>query len=106
MNTEDYLFNVYHQGFKAQMGFYAFLLNETGLPVSPTSYFHVCNAGRAAPVFSGQMFIPEISGSVQAGLKLDGKPVAGDNWFLEFRKAPRGQNFVGRLSLWASGKHH
>lgn len=85
MNTEDYLFNVYHQGFKAQMGFYAFLLNETGFPVSPTSYFHVCNAGRAAPALSGQMFIPEISGSVQAGLKLDGKPVAGDNWFLEFR---------------------
>ena len=67
------------------MGFCAFLLNETGFPVSPTSCFHVCNAGRAALVFSDQMFIPGISGSVQAGLKLDGKPVAGDNWFLESR---------------------
>ncbi len=59
VNTEDYLSNVYHQGYKVQMDFYSYLLSEMGFEVSPTSYFYVCNADRNAPLFGSQMDFEE-----------------------------------------------
>ena len=55
VNTEDYLSNVFHQGYKVQMDFYAYLLTEMGFEVSPTSYFYVCNADRNANTFDSKM---------------------------------------------------
>tara|TARA_Y100001960_G_scaffold107231_1_gene115214 strand:- start:2965 stop:4011 length:1047 start_codon:yes stop_codon:yes gene_type:complete len=55
VNTEDYLSNVFHQGYKVQMDFYAYLLTEMGFEVFPTSYFYVCNADRSADSFDSKM---------------------------------------------------
>ncbi len=55
VNTEDYLSNVFHQGYKVQMDFYSYLLTEMGFEVSPTSYFYVCNADRTADSFNSKM---------------------------------------------------
>ena len=51
VNTEDYLSNVFHQGYKVQMDFYAYLLTEMDFEVSSISYFYVCNADRNAESF-------------------------------------------------------
>ena len=59
VNTEDYLSNVYHQGYKIQMDFYSYLLTEMGFKVSPKSYFYVCNAYRGAPSFDSKMDFEE-----------------------------------------------
>lgn len=55
VNTEEYLSNVFHQGYKVQMDFYAYLLTEMRFEVSPTSYFYVCNADRNANSFDSKM---------------------------------------------------
>ena len=57
--TEEYLQGIYHQGYKIQMDFYAYLLQEMGFQVLDTSYFYVCNADRAAPDFGGVMRFEE-----------------------------------------------
>ena len=59
VNTEDYLSNVYHQGYKVQMDFYSYLLTQMGFDVSPISYFYVCNADRRAPSFNSRMVFEE-----------------------------------------------
>jgi hypothetical protein len=59
VNTTDYLFNVYHQGYKVQMDFYSYLLTEMEFNVSPLSYFYVCNADRNAPSFDSKMDFEE-----------------------------------------------
>ena len=59
VNTEDYLSHVYHQSYKVQMDFYAYLLTEMGFEVAPISYFYVCNADRNAPSFDSKMVFEE-----------------------------------------------
>ena len=59
VTPEDYLNGTYHQGYKIQMDFYAFLLTKMGFDVSPIAYFYVCNADRSAPGFGGKMYFEE-----------------------------------------------
>ena len=42
----NYLQDPYHEGYKIQMDFYAYLLLGMGFELDPTSYFLVCNAKR------------------------------------------------------------
>ena len=46
VDKQDYLDDPYHDGYKIQMNFYAYLLKGMGFDVHPTSYFLVCNAKR------------------------------------------------------------
>ena len=46
LDKQDYLDDPYHDGYKTQMDFYAYLLTGMGFDVHPTSYFLVCNAKR------------------------------------------------------------
>ena len=55
----SYLSNAYHEGYKIQMDFYAYLLKEMGFDVCKTSYFLVCNADRNAEAFSGELRFSE-----------------------------------------------
>jgi hypothetical protein len=59
VQTESYLANAYHQGYKVQMDFYNYLLTCMGHKVSPTSYFLVVNANRGAEGFYGNMKFSE-----------------------------------------------
>jgi hypothetical protein len=59
VNTEYYLSNVFHQGYKVQMDFYSYLLTEMEFQVSPTAYFYVCNADRNADSFDSKMDFEE-----------------------------------------------
>jgi hypothetical protein len=59
VTSEAYLAGIYHQGYKVQMDFYAYLLVKMGFDVSPTSYFYVCNADRSVPDFGGRMLFEE-----------------------------------------------
>ena len=47
----DYLQDPYHEGYKIQMDFYAYLLLGMGFKLDATSYFLVCNAKRDDEVF-------------------------------------------------------
>ncbi len=46
VSKQEYLDDPYHEGYKLQMNFYAYLLKGMGFDVHPTSYFLVCNAKR------------------------------------------------------------
>ena len=59
LDPESYLADVYHEGYKIQMDFYAYLLIEMGFSVHETAYFLVCNADRAADGFYGKMNFSE-----------------------------------------------
>ena len=59
LDPVSYLSDVYHESYKIQMDFYAFLLKEMGFSVGPTAYFLVCNADRAADGFYGKMDFSE-----------------------------------------------
>ena len=59
VETESYLSSAYHEGYKIQMDFYAYLLQEMGFKVKNTSYFLVCNADRSANGFFGQLSFSE-----------------------------------------------
>ena len=59
VNKEEYLSDPYHMGYKIQMDFYAYLLQEMGFSVCKTSYFLVCNAKRDAEKFEGSMLFDE-----------------------------------------------
>ena len=59
VNNEDYLAGTYHQSYKIQLDFYAYLLIKMGFEVSPVGYFYVCNAARGAPAFDGHMLFEE-----------------------------------------------
>jgi hypothetical protein len=56
---ESYLADPYHQGYKVQMDYYAFLLQEMEFEVAEISYFLVCNANRNADGFFGKMDFSE-----------------------------------------------
>ena len=59
VTTDDYLAGVYHQSYKIQLDFYAYLLTKMGFDVSPVGYFYVCNADREAPGFNGRLIFQE-----------------------------------------------
>jgi len=59
LNAPTYLSDAYHDGYRTQMDFYAFLLQRMGFDVSDTSYFLVCNADRSAKGFYGEMKFSE-----------------------------------------------
>lgn len=53
LDPESYLSDPYHGGYKIQMDFYAFLLQQMEFEVEDTAYFLVCNADREADGFNG-----------------------------------------------------
>ncbi|WP_269610992.1 trypsin-like peptidase domain-containing protein [Prochlorococcus marinus] len=59
VNTEEYLSDPYHHGYKIQMDFYAYLLSEMGFDVDKTSYFLVCNAQKDKAGFNKAMHFNE-----------------------------------------------
>jgi len=59
LDADTYLSDVYHEGYKTQMDFYAFLLQQMGFEVAGTAYFLVCNADRLASGFYGEMKFSE-----------------------------------------------
>lgn len=59
LTPESYLEDPFHQGYKVQLDFYAFLLREMNFEVSETGYFLVCNADRGADGFFGKMDFSE-----------------------------------------------
>ena len=46
VEQKEYLEDPYHEGYKIQMDFYAYLLTNMGFKVKDTAYFLVCNAKR------------------------------------------------------------
>ena len=59
VDKKDYLDDPFHEGYKIQMDFYAYLLNGMGFNVHPTSYFFVCNAKRDEDEFNKTMHFDE-----------------------------------------------
>ena len=59
LTTESYLADPYHEGYKVQLDFYAYLLREMNFEVSETGYFLVCNADRGADGYFGKMDFSE-----------------------------------------------
>lgn len=59
VTTESYLGGTYHQSYKTQLDFYAYLFIGMGFTVSPVGYFYVCNADRHASDFNGQLTFEE-----------------------------------------------
>ena len=59
LTPDSYLADPYHEGYKVQMDFYAYLLQEMDFDVSETAYFLVCNADRGAEGFFGKMKFSE-----------------------------------------------
>ena len=55
----SYLSSPYHEGYKVQMDFYAYLLTEMGFDVNKIAYFLVCNADRNAEGFFGKLDFSE-----------------------------------------------
>ena len=56
----SYLSDPYKEGYKVQMDFYAYLLQQMGFEVEDTAYFLVCNADREADSFNGEMKFREV----------------------------------------------
>ena len=59
VDKQDYLDDPYHEGYKIQMDFYAYLLKGMGFDVHKTSYFLVCNAKRDDEEFNKRMNFDE-----------------------------------------------
>ncbi len=59
VDKQDYLDDPYHEGYKIQMDFYAYLLIGMGFDVHQTSYFLVCNARRDDEEFNKRMNFDE-----------------------------------------------
>ena len=55
LEPESYLSDPYKKGYKVQMDFYAYLLQQMGFEVEEIAYFLVCNADREADGFNGKM---------------------------------------------------
>lgn len=60
LDPESYLSDPYKEGYKIQMDFYVFLLQQMGFDVDDTAYFLVCNADRKADEFNGVMRFQEV----------------------------------------------
>ena len=59
LDKQDYLEDPYHEAYKIQMDFYAYLLSGMGFDVHQTSYFLVCNAKRDDQEFKKRMNFDE-----------------------------------------------
>ena len=59
LDKQDYLEDPYHEAYKIQMDFYAYLLSGMGFDVHQTSYFLVCNAKRDDQEFNKRMNFDE-----------------------------------------------
>ncbi len=59
VDPDEYLEDPYHDGYKIQMDFYAYLLSGMGFAVHPTAYFLVCNADRSKENFNRVMRFEE-----------------------------------------------
>ena len=57
---ETYLSDPYKDGYKVQMDFYAYLLQQMGFKVEDNAYFLVCNADREADGFNAEMKFQEV----------------------------------------------
>ncbi len=55
VETNRYLNNIYHQGYKIQMDIYVHILRKMDFKVSDTAYFYVCNANRNYERFDGKL---------------------------------------------------
>jgi CRISPR/Cas system-associated exonuclease Cas4 (RecB family) len=55
----SYLSSVYHQGYKIQLDFYAYLLKKMKFKVAKTGYFLVCNGNKEANGFYGNLKFSE-----------------------------------------------
>ena len=60
LEPNSYLSDPYKEGYKAQMDFYAYLLQQMGFEVEGTAYFLVCSADRMADGFYGEMKFQEV----------------------------------------------
>ena len=58
-DKKEYLDDPFHDAYKIQMDFYAFLLSGMGFSVHPTSYFLVCNAKRDVDEFKKTLSFDE-----------------------------------------------
>ncbi len=58
-DKQEYLEDPYHEPYKIQMDFYAYLLSGMGFDVYQTSYFLVCNAKRDDQEFNKRMNFDE-----------------------------------------------
>ena len=59
VNKKDYLEDPYHEAYKIQMDFYAYLLLGMGYEVDNCSYFLVCNAKRSDQEFNKKLNFDE-----------------------------------------------
>jgi hypothetical protein len=55
VETEDYLENKYHQGYKIQMDIYVHILRQMKFKVSDTAYFLVCNGLKTLDKFDATL---------------------------------------------------
>ena len=56
----SYFENPYHDSYKTQLDFYAYLLIQMGFKVSSHSYLYICNALNVDEGFNGKMIFDEI----------------------------------------------
>ena len=59
IDANSYLNDPYHEGYKIQMDFYAYLFSGKDFLLSPISYFLVCNAKRDKNKFDKKMYFDE-----------------------------------------------
>jgi len=55
VETEEYLENKYHQGYKIQMDIYVYILRQMKFKVSDTAYFLVCNGLKTPDKFDATL---------------------------------------------------
>lgn len=60
VSQNTYFNSPFKSGYKTQLDFYAYLLNEMGFSVSKDSYLYVCNAINEGKGFHGKMIFNEI----------------------------------------------
>ena len=60
VSQSSYFENPYHDSYKTQLDFYAYLLIQMGFKVSSDSYLYICNALNVDEGFNGKMIFDEI----------------------------------------------
>ena len=60
VSQETYFKSVYHDGYKTQLDFYAYLLKGMGFKVSKDAYLYICNAIEKDDGFFGKMHFDEV----------------------------------------------
>jgi hypothetical protein len=88
LEPESYLSDVYKEGYKVQMDFYAFLLQQMEFEVEDTAYFLVCNANRQADGFNGKMKFKEVLIPYKWNLDWISEKVAEMIYLLNSHNAP------------------